>query len=423
MEVTYNIELDLDCTGKRLVGKMKAYIPEQHSKNCILRIDNNYVLNRAIYSEEDMKMVITSIKDQCNKKIDYELILTKCGKEFYRINNVKGMIEVNYYIKIRTFDHIIRFEDSIYGGIACYPRIIDEHTRFFCVDCVKANYSVKINVPISAVVYTSGRMTRCVYNKKKLYFILEKAIGFGMIIAFGVGNIARIAYNIELNMLYFEDNKAIYDKTFAKRIESIVEENIFKLENAFFSFPTKHITIVPGIPFLRGGYVSEGILFLNYVDFETISEENLGNLIMHELAHFYFGIYFNDDCFYGKCIGKGLSMWAEEKINGKNYYNESIAIDEKISIFPICYYQRTNIQYDWNTNIYHIQAFELIKRIESLIGEKIFIQKLLALMNHSNGKVIYYDEFLKRMGVEYLMDSFVNVVDVEQCRDNICQIE
>lgn len=403
--------------NKKVLGKIHLSSEEANGNYWFLRLDNNYYRNRVFYKQDTMKIEIISVYNSNNDDVLYSIEKLKCGREICKIPYQAGGVDVNYEIVIDIYDRIIRFEDSIYGGVACYPRIIEKEMQYPCLDCHKADYSVQFSIQRNCIVVTSGMITQMSNFDDIAHFYLSNSLGFPILVADKIDYISGSARNVILKAFFFTSEKSEFDNRVGRRVLEAAQKCINEIIRVIGFFPCKTLYLLPGNKYYQGGYVSNKIIYINYFNIQHLEEKHIYQIIMHEIAHLYFGVELNDDYYYGKCLSKSLSMWLESYMNPSIY--QDIKIDHyEFNFMPICQYQKDNkINFDWNYQIYHIEAYKMITWMGDIIGSDLFFKRLCDLMNKYKNRLLYVSNFINEMKMPEIANFFATTTD---CPEDFC---
>lgn len=415
----YTIEILFDKAQYKLSGFMSVENYDVDDNFLLFRLENNFERNQLLYHKKDKGICIKKILDSKMREIDYEILQLECKRVFCKARTKSSKVYVQYDIPIKILDGCIRLEDSVYGGLSCYPRLVNtKKIRRCCLDYEKGDYLLSIRVPNGCNVIASGVATKeLIGNEQIFHFKAQKACGIGLIVANNVDYMHEYYKGVFLGTWYFIAKQHRCDYLWAQKVQSILKEGITYMINVMGFFPCRKIMAGPGIPFFDGGYATENLIFINYGNDKEQNKLNLQKIILHELAHMYFGYYLNDDNYFGKCISKGLSMWFERYISGTDYgefYTFAENCLMKLKLYPICYYEQlTKNEQNWNQLFYHDLSYCMIQYIVHRLGEEVFFNKIRTILEKYVDRIMYVDDFVTEIGMEELTPFFV----CEECKE------
>lgn len=409
----YTIEISFDERQYKLIGFMSVENYDVDEEFLLFRLENNFERNQLLYHKKEEGICIKKILDSKMCEIDYEILQLECKRFFCQVRTNTSKIYVQYEIPIKIIDGCIRLEDSVYGGLSCYPRLVNtKNVRRRCLDYEKGDYVLSIRVPDGCNVIASGMATKARACKERWFrFEAQKTSGMGLIVAINTDYMFEYYNGVFIGTWYFIDKQHNCDYVWGKKVQSILKEGITHMTDVMGFFPCRQIMAGPGNPFFGGGYATSNLIFINYGNDRGQDELNMRKIIFHELAHMYFGYYLNDDNYFGKCISKGLSVWFEGYI-GEKYYGERCTIPEtcliELNLHPICYYEQfAKSEENWNQFFYHDLSHCMIQYIYHKLGEEVFLNKIKKMLESYVDKIMYFEDFLSEIGIEELASIFV----------------
>ena len=173
-------------------------------------------------------------------------------------------VRVDFEIVIDIYDRMIRFEDSIYGGVTCYPRIIEREMAYPCLDCRRADYNVSFYIRSNCTIITSGKVS---YGNNKMdtnLYHISNSLGFSLLISNEIDCVCDRVSQVELIIFFFKHEGTEFDINIAKEVLKLAKKCIIQLIRIMDFFPYKTLYIVPGNKFYQGGYVSNKIIYSNF---------------------------------------------------------------------------------------------------------------------------------------------------------------
>ena len=121
----YTIEILFDKAQYKLSGFMSVENYDVDDNFLLFRLENNFERNQLLYHKKDKGICIKKILDSKMREIDYEILQLECKRVFCKARTKSSKVYVQYDIPIKILDGCIRLEDSVYGGLSCYPRLVN----------------------------------------------------------------------------------------------------------------------------------------------------------------------------------------------------------------------------------------------------------------------------------------------------------
>ncbi|MCK4260638.1 MAG: hypothetical protein KAX49_16800 [Halanaerobiales bacterium] len=323
----------------------------------------------------------------------------------------EGEISVLFEARSVFSEGLINLNDSFYGNIGAYPRLIlmSEYQNELFMEWdnyYHSDYEVKITLPINYKEITSGFLKESILegDKKTSIYFVKGIPTFGIILGSNLDYYTSKTKNILIKSWYRKDEVFKNEKFRAKELLDIAKESIDFYYSYFDFYPQKILNIVSGRKSLLGGYASSNILFIH--DFNKLTDKLewfSKYIIAHEIAHMYFGMYLNDDNTYPKWLTIGLSMWADKKFTDylniksgnslERYYKA--ALEGRNLIIMQRVKKLENEKWDWNGALAHDTAFILFRDLENLVGESLFLQIVRELFKNYHQKIIKAEDFFE----------------------------
>ena len=236
------------------------------------------------------------------------------------------------------------------------------------------DYQVKLDVPDSYTVATSGR-----FDRQRRCYHAEAVRSFGFFLGKGYEVLEDQAQDVAVRCLYRPE-----DRKCAELLQETAVDVINFYRERFGFYPYRILTIIPGMDRPAGGYpIATNIVGIHGMGrMEEKPELHWRWITAHEIGHQYWSRYVieKDDPGW---LWIGLGIYADREYCrarslGNQKHQELIAryikgvrdgLDTTVSRSPE---ERSKIKFDFNNIVIHGKGFSIISALDCVLGEALF---------------------------------------------------
>jgi beta-lactamase regulating signal transducer with metallopeptidase domain/tetratricopeptide (TPR) repeat protein len=239
------------------------------------------------------------------------------------------------------------------------------------------DYKVKLSVPEEYVVVTSGFL-----NKKTGYYHAEDVRSFGLFLGKGFDSIDANAKNVNIRCIFTPNSRKCAELLLKTAVDVI---NFYRQRFGFY--PSKCLTIIPGMSTPAGGYpVATNIVAVHGMEkLDSMPKYHWQWITAHEIGHQYCGehILSKDPADSFDWLMIGLGIYADREYTQArnlslakhqglmNRYSKGVraGLDTTINI---THEQQSKIQWDFNNVVVHGKSYSVISALDCVLGKETF---------------------------------------------------